>query len=382
MFEPKKYNEIFEDMRERTDVLTDFEVGSTARTMYESFAYEIALLYEKMHLVYLSAYVDTAQGPQLDRVVAVLGIKRGLPDFAQGIVTFTRDKGQEDIAVQAGTLVATEDSPDTPRKTYHTIENVIFGKELEEIAVKVQASKRGEDEIAAAESIVVMPRPIPGVKSVINQEPVLFTGKRLETDAELRERAKNALISSGRATIFSIENAVFSLPGIRDVRVNENFTEQYGVIDVYVDSADLHDDSEEIVQNERERILNEIDQVRAAGVYVPLQSAAPVIVNGEFKIEADPDLKFTEEERAALAAAAKKAASGYIEERKMGEPLIFSQLTKRILEIEGVNDLLDFAITTVRKVNGDERQEDYTPSDKRIEAAEFERFRPGEIEVN
>ncbi|MGV2388059.1 MAG UNVERIFIED_CONTAM: hypothetical protein LVR29_06220 [Microcystis novacekii LVE1205-3] len=60
-FEPKKFNQVFEDMRQRT-VLTDFEVGSVARTVYESFAYEIALLYEKMRLVYLSAYVDTAEG--------------------------------------------------------------------------------------------------------------------------------------------------------------------------------------------------------------------------------------------------------------------------------------------------------------------------------
>ena len=47
-FEPKKFNELYEDMRVKTPpALTDFEVGSVTRTMYESFAYELGVLYHK-----------------------------------------------------------------------------------------------------------------------------------------------------------------------------------------------------------------------------------------------------------------------------------------------------------------------------------------------
>src|SRR5215510_1173501 len=94
MFAPKSFNDIFTDMRNRTGLaITDFAAGSVARTLYESFAYEIALLYEKLHQVYLSAYIDTAQGQHLDFVVSILGIKRNQPDFATGVVTFERDVG-------------------------------------------------------------------------------------------------------------------------------------------------------------------------------------------------------------------------------------------------------------------------------------------------
>ncbi|MGB8698815.1 MAG: hypothetical protein WCD18_05305, partial [Thermosynechococcaceae cyanobacterium] len=117
-FTPKKFNDVFGDMRQRTTVLTDFEVGSVTRTLYESFAYEIALLYEKMQLVYLSAYVDTAEGQQLDLVVSVLGVKRGLPDFAEGVVVFQRDPGSQDIEIPLGTLVSTVETPELPKKVY------------------------------------------------------------------------------------------------------------------------------------------------------------------------------------------------------------------------------------------------------------------------
>ncbi|MGB8702940.1 MAG: baseplate J/gp47 family protein, partial [Thermosynechococcaceae cyanobacterium] len=91
------------------------------------------------------------------------------------------------------------------------------------VEVKVQAINRGEEEITPLETLVVMPRPIPGIKSVSNPDATRFSGKRRETDEELRDRAKNTLISSGKATLLSIENALLSLPSVKDVKVRENF---------------------------------------------------------------------------------------------------------------------------------------------------------------
>lgn len=222
-FEPKKYKEIFIEMRDKSQVVTDFEVGSIARTMYESFAFELALMYEKMRLVYLAGYVDTAQGRDLEQVVAILGIERGLPDFAEGIITFTRDSGQTDIDIPLGTLVATEDTPELPKKVYQTLQAQTLGGNQSSIEVKIRAFERGESQETERETISVMPRPIPGIKSVINTEPIRFTGKGTETDEALRERAKNTLISAGKATRISIENTLISMPGVKDVRIRERF---------------------------------------------------------------------------------------------------------------------------------------------------------------
>lgn len=231
-FEPKKFIELYDAMRSRTTVLTDFEVGSVARTMYESFAYELGLLYQKMNLVYLSAFVDSAEGTHLDQVVSVLGIQRSLPDYAVGEVVFTRDKGNADISIPAGTLVATEDTPELPKKVYQSIEAAVLAKDQSEVTVKVQAINRGDEQDSDPGSIVVMPRPIPGIKSVSNPQSVILVGRRRETDDELRRRAKNALLSSGKANQAALENAVLSLPGVLDVKVREDFHFAKGLVTI------------------------------------------------------------------------------------------------------------------------------------------------------
>lgn len=459
-FEPKKFNQVFEDMRQRTAVLTDFEVGSVARTVYESFAYEIALLYEKMRLVYLSAYVDTAEGQQLDMVVAILGIKRGEPEFAEGTITFERDIGQQDIEVPWGTLVATPETPTTPKKVYQTIENKLFPKEQTSLEVKIQAVNRGEAQVTPAETLTVLPRPIPGIKAVSNSNPTRFTGKRRETDEELRERAKNTLISSGKATILSLENALLSLPGVKDVKVRENFRfargqvtltrgtdsgkitiakgtqltttskalafkttnqvvlaatanavevpvqsmiegeagevaanaawtptntlsvsnpspiqlGQFGLIEIYVDGVDFQDKEAVAV------LENEIDRVKAAGIFVRLKSAIAVTVDGVFKIEINPDLKLSQEERLKLEQAVQNEIEDYIKNRKMGQPLLFSQIIKNALFLDGISNLDEFVITTFKQRQDGTTQEDcYDATDKRIETDEFERFIPGHL---
>lgn len=457
-FEPKKFNQVFEDMRQRTAIPTDFEVGSVARNVYESFAYEIALLYEKMKLVYLSSYVDTAEGQQLDMVVAILGIKRGEPEFAEGIIAFERDLGKQDIEVPLGTLVATPETPTNPKKVYQTIENKLFPKEQTSLEVKIQAVNRGETQVTQAETLTVLPRPIPGIKAVSNSNPTRFTGKRRETDEELRERAKNTLISSGKATILSLENALLSLPGVKDVKVRENFRfargevtltrgtdsgkitiakgtqltaaskgfkttnqvvlaatanavevpvqsmiegeagevaanaawtptntlsvsnpspiqlGQFGLIEIYVDGVDFQDKEAVAV------LENEIDRVKAAGIFVRLKSAIAVTVDGVFKIEINPDLKLSQEERLKLEQAVQNEIEDYIKNRKMGQPLLFSQIIKNVLFLDGISNLDEFVITTSKQRQDETTQEDcYDATAKRIETDEFERFIPGHL---
>lgn len=226
MFEPKKFDAIVEEMRDRTpSTLTDFEAGSVVRTLYESFSFELALLYEQMERVYLSGFVDTATGTQLDMVVAILGLKRSEPDYATGEVTFIRDLGiDEVIEIPAGFLITTaEDTEETPKKAFETIESALLLETQTQTAVRVQAVHRGETEAAAAETITVMPQPLSGIKEVINELPVRFVGKQRETDEELRNRAKTALLAASGANITAIENALFSMPGVTEVRVREKF---------------------------------------------------------------------------------------------------------------------------------------------------------------
>lgn len=376
-FEPKTFAQIFQEMRDRTPgSLTDFQEGSVVRTLYESFSYEMALLYEQMHRVYLSAYIDTAEAEQLDLLVAVLGIKRGEPDFATGMVKFERDIGiDQDIDIPIGTLVTTEDTEKSPKKAYETMEANLIPKDQKSVQVRVQAIKRGETEVTDAETIQVMPQPVPGVKSVKNEEPIRFTGKRRETDEQLRDRAKKALLASSGANTTSIEKALLSLPGVKEVKVREDFQvgEKYGVIEVFVDSIDF--------DKQKTELQEKIEQVRAAGIYVLLKPANPVTVDGVFQIELTPGLKLSAEEQAKLEERVREAIKSHIAEQRMGQPLLISQLTKKILELNGVNDLVDFILITKPKI---EQHQQYKPSEKpvkRLDVDVFEKFTPRYIRV-
>lgn len=464
-FKPKTFSEIFTDMRERTGpAITDFETGSVARTMYESFAYEMALLYEKMNHVYLSAFIDTAVGAQLDLVVAILDIQRNQPDFAAGVVTFFRDVGNEDIHIPQGTLVATTDTRANPKKSYETIEPMVLVKDQTAVEVKVQAVERGEEQATPAETIMVMPRPIPGIKNVINRDPVRFAGRRREEDDELRLRAKNALIASGKATIFSLENALLSLPGVKDVKVTENFhaargwvmvdrgeatgpvvipkgtkltalakpyatvetavlpadaaaleiqvqsllegesgqilepgevtwqidgetvkgviirpsrplvLSQFGVVEIFVDSIDFRDPNSPVYEAERARLQTAINQVRAAGILTRLLSADVVYVDAVFRIQMTANVNFSADERAKTEADIQEAILTYMQERKMGQPLLFSQIIKHTLSQPGVDNLEEFTITTHHLRHG--LTNAYTSADKKIEIEPFEKFAP------
>lgn len=371
-FEAKKFNEIFTAMRQSAQaggVITDFEVGSVARTLTESFSYEIALLYEQMRLVYLSAFVDTAEGQQLDMVVSILGVTRGEPDFAEGVVTLQRDAGNEDISIPFGTLVATVDTPESPKKVYRTVEPKILLKNQTATDVRVQALNRGEAEVVPAGAITFMPRPVPGIKSVVNAAATTFTGKRRETDAELRERAKNTLVSSGKASVMAIENALLTLPGVRDVRVLEKLTEkeaEYGVIDVFVDGIDFN------LQPEVRRVRDALDGVRAAGIFARLKSATPLVVDGTFTVDLNPGLKLSPQERAGVENEVRARITAYIDSLRMGDPLLVGQMTRSVLAVSGVNDMPAFTL----KING-------APSTlSRVDSKASERFRPGTITVS
>ncbi|MEH2168011.1 MAG: baseplate J/gp47 family protein [Nostoc sp.] len=465
VFERKDFAQIFQAMRDRSlPNLTDFQEGSVVRTMFESFAYEMALLYAQMEKVYLSAYVDTAEGVQLEQVVAILGIKRGEPDFATGKVAFIRDIGiDENIVIPIGTLIATsEDTPESPKKVYKTIEAQTLTRDIKAIDVRVQAVQHGESQKTDAETITVMPQPITGVKSVINQEAILFTGKRQETDKELRDRAKKTLLAASGANTTAIEQALISLPGVKQVQVRENFhkargevtlnidgnsqtviipkdteikigqnsfktTEKvtinnsspvkvnvhsvvdgqagellqatnkptinniqnisiqainhqqivlkdFGIIEVFVDGIDFRDTGKVSELNQ------EIERVRAAGIYVILKQALTVTINGVFKIELVNGLKLPKPEIIKLEEEIQKVIKSHIIKQAMGQPLLISQFTRQVLEINGVNDIADFILEVKRK----EDTEKYQASDKPVKQLlvdVLEKFTPGYIRV-
>ncbi len=356
-FDKKNFSDIFgsmlADTRRRIPDLTDFEEGSVVRSLYESFSYELALLYEQLDLVYQAGFVDTAESAHLDRVVAVLGLKRNEPDFATGVVTFSRDKGlNEELIIPIGTLVTTEENKnqDPPKKAYLTSEEGRIAAGQTAVDVRLQAEARGKQMVADAETVTVMPLPVPGVKAITNKKPVRFLGRDRETDDELRQRAKQALLASGRASVTAIETALLGITGVRGVKVKEDFPKEgehpensrLGTIEVYVDGLN---------EQNAPRLRERLDQVRAAGVYVVLKPAIAIHLEAILQIEVDP--RIAADERLQLEAEVATAVAALIDALGMGQPLLFTQLNNAVLKVNGVKDIPDFRLTTYREDDSD-----------------------------
>ena len=347
------YGSLLADTRRRIPELTDFEEGSVARSLFESFAYELSLLYEQLDLVYQSGFVDTAEDAQLDRVVAVLGIKRNEPDFATGEVNFSRDKGlNEELVIPVGTLVTTVENKnqDPPKKAYLTIEEGRITVDETEVEVRIQAESRGKQMVADADTVTVMPLPVPSIKAVTNKQAIRFQGRDRESDSELRQRAKQALLASGRASVTAIETALLSMSGVRGVRVKEDFPKdgepstnpKWGIVEVYVDG---------LTAQNAPQLRERIDEVRAAGVYVVLKPAIALHLEAVLQIEADP--RVGADQHPQLEKDVAVAVTALIDDLDMGQPLLFSHLTNAILQVSGVMDIPDFRITTYREDDSD-----------------------------
>ncbi len=380
-FVKKNYRDIYDDMVDKTRVLlpelSDFQEGSVIRTLYESFAYEMAVLYEQLDAVYRSGFVDSADGPNLDRVVAALGTKRNEPDYATGVVTFSRDSGLEKTAIiPAGTLITTEDNPNqTPaRKAYITIEEQMLLEGETQVEARIKAEEKGAHMVADAEKVIVMPSPVPGIKAVINPEPIRFLGRERETDDALRTRAKQTLLSSGRASMLAIERALLSFSGIREVHIEEKFEDQsFGRIEVYVDGLT----SENAIS-----LREKVDEVRAAGIFVKLVAAQTVWVDIPLNITFDASLD--DDDKADAEQSLKTRFTAHIDALNMGQPLLLSQLIKESLIVPGIDDA-EIAPETMRYYSDPKtpnaNKTALKATDKRLASQTGQRFRLGVLSV-
>ncbi|HAA19092.1 MAG TPA: hypothetical protein DCP28_10090 [Cytophagales bacterium] len=319
-----------EDLKARLPEMTDFEPGSVVRSLLETIAFEQSVFYEQLDYVYNASFVNTAASVNLEKVVAILDVKRNEPDFTTGVVTFTKEADAEgDVVIPIGTLVVTEDNPDQDpvRKAFLTIEEGRMGEGINTVDVKVQAEVRGSQMATKANTVVVMPRPIAGVESVNNPTDIRFQGRERETDEELRSRAKSTLLAAGRASNTSIEQALLAMPNILDVKILEN-DERPGVIEVYVDGLN---------QDNSKALATRLDEVRAAGIYARLKPADRVKVTAVVKLL--PHESVISDELVALEQQVTEAVVHYIRDRKMGEPLSLTRLTSEMLNVKGVQDV-------------------------------------------
>lgn len=216
-FKRKRYDDFIAEMEDQARELWGTDVNLSERGPLGLFIKNIAFARaeenELAEAVYYSGYYFTAEGVNLDYVVANRGMQREAAAKGVGMARFGVDAG---ITVAAGTIIATKDGIE-----FVTTDE---GQDADGdgiVEVAIEASIAGTSGNVLANTIVEIVTPAVGVNSVTNPLGTLY-GREAENDADLRQRFANTF-SVGSSTVDGLRTKLLNeVPGVRAALVFEN----------------------------------------------------------------------------------------------------------------------------------------------------------------
>lgn len=253
--------------------LTDLNVGSVTRTITETIARELATTYQHLRFIYDSAFLPTAKGNSLDKVVALVGVSRLPAGHPVAKLRFSRQPGVPGaITIPAGTAVT-----DDKGRRYLTLADVTMEPNETSRDVLAGGETPGTPEVEGG----ALNRPeivIAGISSVVNVQ----AARRLtapETDDELRQRARNALHGQLRGTCDALKFGLSAIQGVKDVAIEEAPSGVAGEIRLQI----AYNNPAPAV---KQLVATRINEVRAAGIRVIDAEAASlaITVQGELRL--------------------------------------------------------------------------------------------------
>lgn len=346
--------------------LTDLNVGSVVRTLVETIAREMAMAYLQLEHIYDSAFLDTAEGSSLDKVVALVGVRRLPAGFPVARVRFTRraDAGAgSQVTVPANTAVV-----DDSGARYLTLDALTLepGESTREVNVRGETTGTKLVEAGALNRLEVL---IAGVGEVTNPQPARAI-TAAETDAELRRRAASSLHGVVRGTHDALKFALLSIDGVKNVNLIEAPNGIPGEIRVEV----AHSSDDPTIDATIERT---IEAFRPAGIRVLWAKAQsqPVAVNVALLL-AGSGAGVTGGVLQALNGAVEARLRKYLTDLPPGGKARRAQLLKLVLDDERIGD----ATVTLAPAGGAEVDELQLPADTTLTVTAVT-FAPPSFEV-
>lgn len=331
-------------MRASTKKITDFNVGSVARTLIEAPASELDQLYQEMfhglkEAIPVATY-NTFEFPLL------------LASASTGVLTFYAVGGHAaPILIATGTLVKNP----TTNKIYRTIRDVFLEVGEAQVSVAGVADTVGSDTNCDANTILVLIGAISGISGVSNLTP--FSGGRdVETDDERKLRFQGFISTLQRGTLAAIrygastavvtdvngiiiERVVFI--GIIEPYEVDPVANDPGYVEVYIHngvggtSPTLVDNAQVIIDGSYDADGNPIPGWKAAGVVVDCFAATEVLqaVTGSIYFLAGY-------QSADVLAACTTVVRSYLLSLKVGEKSVKNEIIERIMAVPGVYNLV------------------------------------------
>ena len=303
--------------------LTDLEVGGVARTIVELVGLEIARLYAQLEAVYDAGFLETATGGALEKVVALLGIRRIGADRPTAELRFERTEGTSGaITIPAGTRVIDAEA----KVEYETVEAVTMMPSQARITVVGRDVEPANDPVVA-DVLVTMAVPIAGIARVTNPAPA-SRAATAETDDELRTRARAFLHGSERATLGALGHA------LARQQVSGEIAEPADRPGVVV----ITPVSEGLSPERRAQLSAALEDVRPVGVRVELAGAqVPAKVSLELSLTTREGLSAPEV--AAAHEAVREAVSEHFKRLPLREDARINKLVGDVLKVPGVEDV-------------------------------------------
>lgn len=331
-------------MRASTRKITDFNVGSVARTLVEAPAIELDQLYQEMFHGLREA-IPVATYTSFD-----FGLLPSAP--STGVLTFYAAAGNTTPSlIASGTL--TKNS--TTNKLYRTTRDVVLEVGETEVSVSAVAQESGLQTNCDANSILEIVGSIPGVVGVANLTP--FTGGRdLETPEERKLRFQAFISTLARGTNAALRYGA-STAVVRDI--NDQVTERVvhigiiepyeedpienlpGFVQIYVHNGTggttptLVAEVQKVIDGYYDTAGNPIPGWKSAGVEVSCYAATEVVVpvTGVLTI-------LSGYQSSAVITEAVTAVRNYLLALDVGKEAIRNEIIERIMAVAGVYNLV------------------------------------------
>lgn len=359
-FKRKRYRDIIDGMEGRAREFFGENINLSERSplglLLRVIAWSISMLWQATEAVYNAAFVDTAEGNNLDKVALYIGITRMAAIRATGKVKFTGDDG---TAIEEGFLIETEDGVQ-----FVTTEEVEI--EAGEATADIIADEPGVDGNVPADTITEIVNPVEGLDSVTNEEET-EGGRNKETDAELRERYLDSVAKGGASTIDSIRASLLDIDDVRAALVIENNTMDTvegrppKSFESYVLGGDPGDVANTILQTkaagiqaygtESEIVEDEAGQQHTIGFTYANE------VNIEINVTKTTNEEYPEDGDERLVTEIVKYIGGVDEDGSvyaglsMGQAVIYTQIIKACYRVPGLDDV-DITINKVGEAAG------------------------------
>lgn len=261
----RTFNEIFADGVEwvtaRTSRLTDFNVGSALRTIFEAVALQLEEFYfalmQNIQFAIETAIYDAFEFP-------ILQAKK-----AAGYVTvdFTSPLA-ETLYLRKGTMFAT--SAAYGYMYFESTEDVYVEPGAVSVMVPVQCRTEGETGNVPAGAITTMVASSSAISRVHN-ETAFVSGAGVETGAERKRRFRQYIHTLSKATRDAIVYGALEVDGVAGAWVDDSYI---GFVKLYA-----HDSNGDLSDELKRKINDNMQNYRAAGIEVQTLSIVKKTVN-------------------------------------------------------------------------------------------------------